>query len=246
MNLFVDLLRFVSTSLSSKGGSIAIDLLCMLFLLIITVYSFRFYRLEKEVKNNGIHRWLSLGFLLLGLSFMIKAALNALIGYTNLEYSMPTAIMGSSSNVFTLFTADNWGFYVGFMLSRLITLLGLYILYSVYYQPKQTNRIFMLYFIIIITFFSFIEPFIFDLTFFIFLLLITIASYKNMKKHGRFSTRIVALSFSLVALSSFIFWLSGAHHAYYLLAEIIQVAGFGALLLAFLVMKKYDAKSNKG
>lgn len=132
-----------------------------------------------------------------------------------------------SYDVFSNLTFAAFGF---------LHLLGLYYLYSVYQKNQSKSSMFLIgYFIIITTYFSHLNYYIFHITAFIFLSLITALYINRYKENGYENTRLLGISFGVIALSQILFIFTSLGTEFYIIGETIQLMGY---LLLFLILKK--------
>ena len=147
--------------------SLIIDLFSFIVLLMISIVSIKYYKLNKNKKSL----YLSVSFLFIALSFMFKLLTNASLFYDKLINPTNTQII-----VQTLQTIRTYNIFsnLTFTVFAFLNLIGLYLLYKLY-QGKQTysNVLLMGYFILISTYFSNSNYYIFHLTSFIFLVAIS-------------------------------------------------------------------------
>ena len=158
--------------------SIIIDLFSFLVLFLISMTSLRYYKINKDKK----YFYLGGSFLLICSSFLFKLFTNLTVYYNGLvETSAQTAVITTleairSYNVFSSIT---------FALFTFLNLMGLYMLYSIYQQKQSGYSIILIsYFILISTYVSNSNYYIFHLTSLIFLTAITslyLTKYKSNK-----------------------------------------------------------------
>lgn len=212
-----------------------IDAISALVLLLIASFSVMYYKLNKKNKN---YLYLAGSFFLIALSFLFKILTNFTIYYK----VFVTGHLGDFILTYPTVQVSNVLFFVGFLLYRLLTLLGLYMLYSVYQKNQSKSNIFlMVLFIIILTYFSELEYFIFHIIALALLVLITLQYYNTYKKNKQSASKFVTASFAIIGVSQifsiFIFY----DNVYYVVAELIQLVGYLILLMTFIRVLR-DAK----
>ncbi|MEK6947119.1 MAG: hypothetical protein AABX32_05935 [Nanoarchaeota archaeon] len=212
-----------------------IDAISALVLLLIASFSVMYYKLNKKNKN---YLYLAGSFFLIALSFLFKILTNFTIYYK----VFVTRHLGDFILTYPTVQVSNVLFFVGFLLYRLLTLLGLYMLYSVYQKNQSKSNIFlMVLFIIILTYFSELEYFIFHIIALALLVLITLQYYNTYKKNKQSASKFVTASFAIIGVSQifsiFIFY----DNVYYVVAELIQLVGYLILLMTFIRVLR-DAK----
>ncbi len=215
------------------GKDIAIDIFSILVLFLIAFFSIKFYRINKKNKN---HLYLSLSYILLGLSFVFKILTNFTIYYVALE----TRNIGFVQFTYNALKSTDTLFFTGFLLYRLFTLVGLVILYSIYYKSKsKSNFLLLLYLVSILVYFSQSAYYIFHLTSLILLSLITLYYFRTYKKSKNTNTQLVSISFFIITISQIIFILIKYNPFYYVLAESLQLIGYVLLLITFTKVLKF-------
>ena len=209
------------------GKDLAIDLVSAFVLSLIASFSIRYYKVNKKNKN---YLYLASSFFVIALSFLFKTLTNFTVFYKSLE----TRVFGNYILTYPAIQASNILVIVGFLLYRLLTLLGLYILYSTYQEKQSKSNVFLLvFFILITTYFSDVEYFIFHITALVMLAFITLQYYNTYRKNKQSSSMLVTASFAIIGISQifsvFVFYNS----LYYVMAELIQLVGYLILLTTF-------------
>ena len=123
---------------------------------------------------------------------------------------------------------------------RLLTALFAYGLYLLVNKKSDKKDVLLFtYFIIILSFFSYYSYFLFHLTMVMLIGFVTYYYYKNCRKLRTANARLVAAGFLMLTLANAVFIAVELDLVIYVLAEIIQLAGFCLLLGAFIsVIKK--------
>lgn len=219
------------------GKDIIIDLVSMLVLLLIASFSIKCYRFRK----NRNYLFLGMSFGLLSVAFLFKALMNLEVYYTVVQ----TVHIGAITLTYeTLKSADTL-FETGFLIYRLLTLSGLYILYSIYHKQPRTNYILVPYLLIIATYFTLQAYYMFHITAFIMLMLITADYYKNYCKTRNQATKLLAISFITITASQVFFILAASKLEFYAIGELIQLVGYITLLATFITVLRHGRKKNK-
>jgi len=137
-------------------------------------------------------------------------------------------------NIFSNFTFTIFAFF---------SLIGLYLLYKLY-QGKQSysNVLLMSYFILISTYFSNSNYYIFHLTSLIFLMAISSFYWKQYSKNKFINTKLLAYSFSIITASQIFFIFTTFGKLFYLTGEIIQLGGYALLLIIITHIQKNGKK----
>ena len=212
-----------------------IDTISAFVLLLIASFAVRYYKLNK--KNNN-YLYLAGSFFLIALSFLFKILTNFTIYYK----VFVTRHLGDFILTYPAVQVSNILFLAGFLFYRLLTLLGLYMLYSIYQKSQSKSNIYLIvFFILVSTYFSELEYFIFHLTSLAFLSLITLQFYNTYKKNKQPTSKFVTASFAIIGVSQifsiFVFY----DNLYYVIAELIQLVGYLILLTTFIRVLR-DAK----
>lgn len=220
------------------GKDILIDSIALLVLLLIAVFAAKYYRIKKSKK----HLYLALSFCLIALSFFSKILINFTIYYQVLH----TQVIGSIKYTQVVLKSSEVLAVSGLFFYRLFTLLGLFLLYSIYEKQSKANIALMIYFIVISVFFSKEEYYIFYLTAFIILGVISNRFYQNYRKNKEKSSGMLAASFSVITLSQIFFMFVDFTKHFYVAGEAMQLIGYTLLLAAFITVLKHGREKNKG
>ena len=227
---------FVYSPPGFYGKDIAIDVLSAVVVLLIGVFSFRNFFLDEDNKK---HIYISLGYLLLGASFIAKI-ITSLLSHNQELMRGSFTLFGDSVYSYTALPA------LGFLLYAFLTLFGFYMLYSLTSKERLTmNYVIIAYFILVSVFFSRFNYHLLYLSAMIFLVAVARRYYLAYRKYGNSNTLFLAKSFGLIAVSQLMFLFTYQSRALYMAAEIIQLLGYGALLFTFLRVLKHAGKKNK-
>jgi hypothetical protein len=218
------------------GKDIIIDLVSILVLCFIAIFSVHYYKIDNRNKN---YMYLAFAFILLAASFVFKVLTNFTIFYT-VPHQLSIGVMTYSIN---LIHSTNILFFVGFLLYRVLTLIGLYALYETYQKEHKKSNIFLIvYLLLIMTYFSSSAYYIFHITSFMLLLIITLQYLKNYRKYRQATTKLLACSFGTITASQLIFIFVKMNAVIYVLAEAIQLAGYMILLITMIMVLRYGKK----
>lgn len=212
-----------------------IDGISAFVLLLIASFAVKYYKLNKNNKN---YLYLASSFFLIALSFLFKILTNFTIYYK----VFVTRHLGNYILTYPAIQVSNILFFVGFSLYRFLTLLGLYMLYSIYQKNQSKSSIFlMVFFILVLTYFSELEYFIFHIIALALLALITLQYYSTYRKNKQPTSKLVTASFAIIGASQifsiFIFY----NNVYYVVAGLMQLVGYLILLTTFIRVLR-DAK----
>jgi len=182
-----------------------IDTVSAFVLLLIASFAVRYYKLNKKNKN---YLYLAGSFFLIALSFLFKILTNFTIYYK----VFVTRHLGDFILTYPTIQVSNILFLAGFLFYRLLTLLGLYMLYSIHQKNQSKSNIFlMVFFILILTYFSELEYFIFHIVALALLALITLQYYRTYRKNKQPASKFVTASFAIIGVSQifsiFVFYL---------------------------------------
>jgi hypothetical protein len=232
-------LDFVYSPPGFYGKDIAIDILSAVVVLLIGIFSFRNFSLDKRNKK---HLFLGAAFVLLGLSFIVKILTNVLShaeGWSSRQFLIPVFgrdIMTS----YTMIPAT------GFLLYALLTLFGFYIIYALSSKDKLSmNYLIIAYFILISTYFTRFTYFFLYLTAFIFVLALSRRYFLEYKKNSYKNTLFLCISFSIITLSQLVFIFTATNHMLYVIAEFIQLIGYLFLLYTFVMVLRNATNATK-
>ena len=229
------MIRLIYSPVWFYGKDIIIDVISAITLLLISFFSFRCYKMQK----NKNHIYLSLSFLIIAISFLFKILMNFTVYYHVFE----TKTVGFATFTYQTMRASDAFFFFGYLFYRLLTLLGLYLFYSLYQKQSNLNFVLVSFLVVMLTYYSQAAYYIFYLTCFVMLTLITISLISSYKKNKFKMTKMFALSFGVIALSQILFILVFFKVHYYAAGEIIQLIGYLLLLLSFIMVLR-DAKKN--
>ncbi len=218
------------------GKDILIDIVSIIVLLLIGYFARTYYKMDKKRKGHGLF---SVAFLLLAMSFIFKIITN----FTIYNQILETKTIGLMTLTYQTVQYSNVLFFIGTLFSRLLMLLGLYMLYSLYYQKQEKNTIFwIVYFILITTYFSDSAYYLFHLTAFFFLAFIISKLLNNCRKTHDKPACFILMSFATIALSQIIFMFVSTNPLFYVVAEFIQLLGYFILLVAFSLVLYYGTQ----
>ncbi len=233
------MLEIVYTPSWFYGHDIIIDIVSLLVLVWIGIFSFRFYNLDK--KNNS-YLYHGISFFILGISFLFKILMN----FTIHSRTIQTKQLGLMTLTFHSIQSYDTLFFLGFLVYRIMTLIGLYILCSVYIknQPRQ-SKFLIIFLLFISTIFSQSSYYIFHITAFALLIFIAHHFINNYLDKRTMASALIMLSFIIIAISQVISIFIKLDLMLYVVAEIIQLLGYALLLAAFVKVIK-DGKNKDG
>lgn len=229
---------FIYSPIWFYGKDIIIDFVSVFVLFLIAFFSLKYYRINKKNKN---YLCFASSFGLIMLSFFFKIITNFVL-YYNVVKTMRVGFF-----TFTYHTVELSHFLYsgGILFYHVFMLLGLFMLYSIYLKNNLFNSILIVYFILILTYFSVFAYYAFHLTALIFLIIITLQYWKNYV-HSKYETnKLLFYSFNLIAISQILFIFIEFNLLFYVIAEIIQLFGYVGLLITFIKVLKNGKKKRK-
>jgi hypothetical protein len=231
-------LDFVFSPPGFYGKDIAIDLISALVVLIIGIFAFRNFRMDRK---NYRHLLLSTAFVILGGSFVLKTLTNILSHHeVGISRILSGLLIPHIIPRYSLLPA------LGFLIYASMTLFGFYILYTLTSEKKiiSTDYLIIAYFIVISTYFARFNYSLFYITALLFLIAITrryLVAYRDKRYKN---TLLLSISFCVIALSQLVFIFTSSSYAWYVIAEVIQLVGYLLLLYTFMMVLR-NAKKKK-
>jgi len=238
LSILDDMVDFIFSPNWFYGKDIIIDLVSAFVLFLIAFFSIKNYRLNKENKN---HLALAASFNLIGLSFLFKIITNFTIYYKVLE----TQQFGLMTLTRTIITSSNVLYFGGFLISRSLMLLGLYMLYVIYKKQPKESFFLTVFLLLALIYFSRASCFIFHITSLALLLFITFHYLGNYRKNKHYGAKWLFFSFLAIALSQLIFIFQMPKSVIYVIGEVIQLVGYIGLLITFTRVLKDGKKTRK-
>ncbi|MEK6943479.1 MAG: hypothetical protein AABX00_05440 [Nanoarchaeota archaeon] len=222
------------------GKGIFIDSISLVVMLLIALSATKYY----FVKKSRNYLFLALSFYSMALAFLSKIlitfTINYKVLYTEAVRSMQyTTTIVKSSEVLSI---------SGDLFYRIFTLVGLFLLYSIYEKQSKANIILMAYLLSLSALFTkdqYPLYYLFYLTTFLFFGIISHRYYRNYRENKEKTTGMLAASFSIITLSQLLFLLKIASKSFYFAGEIVQLVGYTLLLVTFIMVLKHGRKKNK-
>ncbi len=214
------------------GKDIGIDVVSILALFLITWYSFRLYRAARD----GRSALFTIGFFSLMLSFLFKILTNFELYYSTIQ----TQTVESIAFTYHVINVSNIPFFLGFLGYRALTFLGLALLFLVYYK-NRTDRVSLLlyaYFLFVAMYFTQFSYYVFFLTNFLFLALITRHLWKHCVEKNNRNTLCLAASFTVITVSQLFFTFTGMFEVLYVFGELVQLIGYLLLLWTLILIER--------
>jgi len=227
------MIEFVFTPKWFYGKDIIIDIVSIIVLSWISYFGIKFYQMDKRKRN---YLFLSISFGFLAVSFLFKILTNFTVYYP----AVVTNNLGFIVYTYKALKPSNLLYFGGFIVYRLLTLIGLYLLYSIYHS-KQTisTRIIIIYLIFVSTVFTQSAYYISHITAFILLGMITYQYYRNYIDSRHRPVLLLTASFLIMAVSQIISLFIKSSKLFYVAAEFIQLLGYILLLITFVWVLKH-------
>lgn len=220
------------------GKDIIIDIVSIFVLFLIAFFSIKYYKINRKNRNYLIFAG---SFGVIALSFIFKIITNFTLYYKVVQ----TRQIGFITLTYNTVQASDILFSVGFLIHRILMLIGLFMLYALYTKTRKTDVILMLYLIFISTYFSSSVYYVFHITALAFLVMITMQYWRNYRKLGHNTNKWLVWSFALITLSQLVFVFIRLHLLLYVAAEMIQLLGYICLLMTFIKVLKDGKKKRK-
>ena len=220
------------------GKDVMIEGFSFVVLLIFSILALRYYKLNKQNRK----------FLYLGTGFGLIALAQLSIFFTKLVlyYDIgPSQEIGKAVVItYQLLRSVDIFYYIGFFFHRLLTLLGLYIIYRLPRKKKSSGDLILaIYFIIISALLSRSVYYIFHLTALILLVMI-VKNYVDLYNKNKFRNTLVLISaFGILALSQFVYILSKIE-TMFVVANIVELISYVILLILIIRILKHGKKKN--
>jgi len=228
------MVRIVLTPEWFIGKDVMIELFSFLVLIAFFILAYRYYK----INNRRRIFYLGVGFGLVALA-QLATILTKLPLYYDFK---PVSQIGKAIITSNLITSLDFFYYTGFFFYRFLTLLGFYMIYRLPRDRKSVgDYMVVLYFILISSLLSREIFYIFHLTA-LFILILIVEKYALVYKENRFfNTKVLIVSFSLLALSQLIFVLSNID-ILFALANTIELISYSVFLALIIRIWKHGKK----
>ncbi len=217
-----------------NGWDIAFDVVGLVVALLIAVYSWRIYSINKE--NRFIY--FSLAFLLVALSFLAKSFTNGVLYFFPVREAVAEVlrpVAGAGLSLSDLY------YRAGFFL-QMVSMLGAWLLIF-FISQKSRARLTKLYelsqialFVYLVFLISIVSNFkytVFYATSIVFLSLIVLNYYKSFITTRNSNTFRVMVAFLMILVGNIFFAFVFAVPAFYAVGEILTLVGFLQLLYTY-------------
>ena len=174
------------------------------------------------------------------MSFLFKLLTNVTVYYNSLKDIYQDAAIVTTLEVIRSFNILS---ILAFSAFVLLHVLGLYFLYNIYNKNHSLSQVFLIvYFILLSTYLSNFDYYIFHLTSLFFLGILSLIYFKNYRESGHKNTKLLCYSFFMLALSQIFFIFLALNKYFYVIAEILQLIGYYMMLLVWIGFRKYGKK----
>lgn len=215
-----------------SGVDIFLDFFSAIILVIIAMFALRYFWIHKENKNHAI---MFASLAMLAGSFLFK-----IITYYTVYASKYEALFFPK---ILAYSVNHPAFLFFFFMHVVLGLVGLLLLYSIL-EKNMSIKTFLLILtmMLILTFMSARVYPVFYITSFALTTLIAINLWRTFENNRLKPTMMLALSFTILALSRVFFLYTHVHSLVYLAAEILQFSSYIILLLALTMVLKHAKK----
>ncbi|MBW3003269.1 hypothetical protein KY337_01800 [Candidatus Woesearchaeota archaeon] len=220
------------------GIDILFEFIIVIASFMVAFFSYKIYKFTKEPRCF----YFGLSFLAISLAFISKILTNFQI-----YFNILTRNKVISNAIITIRSHDTFSFFVsGYFFHRVLILIALAGIVIILYRYDRKILILFAYLVAIIAAFSTSEYFIFHVTTSILLAYIFYHYFQNYKNNPTTNTFLVSFAFFLILISQIIFIniILGAES--YVIAQVIQGAGYITLLTAYIKIKNGKKKDKAG
>lgn len=210
------------------GIDVFIDVLSALVLVALMFAAIRYYRVSGRYK----HMLVASAFGVIALGFVINVLRNFVFYFSDTPWLISFSQLASSALFVTWMV----------VLARVITVVGLFMLYSLYYKNARCTNVLVVFLLVTSMVLSSSAYFVFHLTSLLLLGFIS-AHYLNtyLARGGR-GKQFLAVGFLFIALSQLIFIFAALNPWFYVAGEVLQLLGYASLLVMFLSVRSHGKK----
>jgi len=219
------------------GKDMMIDACSILVLFLIGFFSLRFYKIKPAKKT---YLWLGLSFFMISLSFIFKILTNFRV-YYDVDV---TRRIGNMMYSYELVRYTDILFYIGTLAHRVLMLLGLYALYSIYHEHSKSEGLFAAFLLVVVAIFTHNSYYVFHIISLILMVLVAWRYLQNYRRNKSQSSKLLAISFGVLTISHALFCFVMLSQVLYVAAELIQLVGYTVLLITFIKVLN-DGKKKK-
>lgn len=235
--MLVDYMELVFTPDWFKSFDVLIGGFSFLVLVAFFILAYRTYKL----RNNKNSLYLGIGFLLIALAEIATILTKAVIFYD----TSFTQQIGNAIIVYHVLRSVDTLYYAGFFFHKLLTLLGLYLIYRIPLKRKAgTDAILIVMFLIISAVFGTLFYFVFHIVAIVLLSMIVHNYYKVHVKNSLVNTLVLLIAFSILLASHVILMLSNLT-LFYVLGQGLELASYVIMLYLMIRILKPDKKNGR-
>lgn len=221
------MVQFVYSPAWFYNIDIVIDLVSVFVIALLAFFSFRYSRFDRR---NRRYLYFAVSFAFLAFSFLARILTN----FTIYNDAVHMERVGNILIAYHQVVSSNLPFFSGFFMYRLLSLLGLFLLFSVYERRQSASVGFLvIYLILVSAFFSSSVYYVFHITALVLLMLIILQLVSRYCSGRNALTAWLAASFSVIALSNLLFVFVAFNSVFYVAAESVQLFGYFILLCMF-------------
>jgi hypothetical protein len=219
--------------------NVLINFFSFVVLSFFTILSYKSYKLDKNKKIL----YLSAGFALIALA-QFAGILTKLVLYYDVSF---TQSLGQMMITYQVIKSVDIFYQLGFFFFRLLSLMGLYIIYKLPIKKEYTEDFFLaLFFITIISLLSKDMIYLFYLTSLLLLGLITKNYYHIYSRNKSKNTLMLFSAFAVLALSNVILVFFCSHEIPNVIANIIELVSYITLLFLIIRIQHGAKKKSDG
>lgn len=219
---------------------VLIEIFSFFILLAFFILCIKNYKLSK---NKNL-KYLGTGFLLIAIAELATILTKSVLFYDLLLASF-TQRVGQIILTTQVVKSVDIFYYAGFFFYKLLTLLGLFIIYRLPLKKKLSEDVLLIaYFLVISALVSSVFSYLFHLTVLLLIILIMYAYYTVYKKNKSENTKVLIMAFGILAIAHIIFMISCTGAAY-ALGQVIQLVSYIILLFLIIRILKYGKKDGK-
>ena len=216
------------------GIDVFIEIFSFIILSLFFYYSIKSYKLSRN-RNS----------LLLGGAFLLIALAELATIFTKLVLYYDasfTQSIGQAVVTYNVVQSVDIFYYIGFFFHKLLTLVGLYVIYRLPLKRRLSGDIILvLAFLVISALFSQGFYYLFHVSALLLLILIINNYYGIYKENKSNNTKMLIIAFSMLALSQVLFIISKIG-VLYAAAQIIQLVSYLTLLILIIRIVKHGKK----
>ncbi len=218
-----------------SGADIIIDIVSVVVLTLLAIIAFQYYRCSNKKVE---YLWFSVATAFLSVGFLAKIFTN----FTLYQHVWATKQVGIHVFLYHGVRASESFIFATNLIYHILTLLGLYTLFSLYYKKQHLASVILTVFLLFVTvYFTHSAYYVFHLTSLLILLFILIHYYQTAQKDQL--GKMIFRSFCIIALSQLLFIFLSFNNLLYPIAEVVQLIGYLLLLISIIMVRSYGRKT---